>query len=89
MHSKIDEQTKLIESKDEIISAKSDKLSKLQGNFKCDKCNFCTSYLTLLVKHKAIDHKQKILCDKFILKWGKESDLQLHMILRYGLLGPD
>ena len=83
LHSKIDEQTKLIESKDEIINAKSDELSKLRGDFKCDKCNFCTSNLTLLVKHKANDHKPKTSCDMCTFKSGKESDLQLHMVLRH------
>ena len=83
IHSKIDEQTKSIESKNEMINAKSDELSKLKGNFKCDKRNFCTSNLTLLVKHKANDHKRKTSCDKCTFKSGKKSDLQLQMVLRH------
>ena len=53
------ENSKLIQSKDDIINAKNDEISRLKGDFKCDKCQFCTSNLTLLIKHKTSEHRLK------------------------------
>ena len=55
----LEENSKLIQSKDDIIEAKNDEISRLKGDFKCDKCQFCTSNLTLLIKHKTNEHKLK------------------------------
>lgn len=74
------EQTKLIESKDEMISAKSE---ELRGDFECDNCNFCTNDRTILVKHKANEHKPTFSCDKCNFKSGKRSDWQLHIVLQH------
>ena len=57
MHSKLKEQTKLIENKIEIINANNDEISRLRGDIKCDKCDFSTNNLMLLVKHKTHEHK--------------------------------
>ena len=57
MHSKLKEQTKLIENKIEIINANNDEISRLIGDIKCDKCDFSTNNLMLLVKHKTHEHK--------------------------------
>ena len=80
IQSKFKNQTKLIESKDQIIDAKIDEISKLRGDFKCDKCKFCTSDLTHLVKHKANEHKLTMSCDQCNFISTKRSELQFHIV---------
>ena len=57
--------------------------SEVRGDFKCDNCDFCTNDLTILVKHKANEHKPTFTCDKCNFKSGKKSDFQLHTVINH------
>ena len=84
LNSDLVEQTKINNSKDEIICAKNEENNVLRGDFKCDKCNFSTTELSILVKHKANEHKPVITCNHCKFKSIKISDLKLHSLLHHG-----
>ena len=86
LNSDLVEQTKINNSKDEIICAKNEENNVLRGDFECDKCNFSTTDLSILVKHKANEHKPVMKCDHCKFKSIKISDLKLHSLLHHGEL---
>ena len=77
-------QTKICDSKDEIVSIKIEENNVLKGDFECDKCDFRTTSLSILVKHKANEHKPIMSCDQCKFKSIKKSDLQLHLLMKHG-----
>ena len=83
-NSSLKEKTKMSYYKNEIVSAKIEEDNVLKGDFKCDKCDFSTADLSILVKHKANEHKPIMSCDQCKFKSIKKSDLQLHSLMKHG-----
>ena len=78
------EQIGMDNSTAEIISAKKDEKNVLKDGFACDKCSFSTTNLSILVNHKANEHKPIMKCDQCKFKAIKKSDLEFHLLLKHG-----
>ena len=76
------EQTK-IRPKGKTIIEKNVEDTKLPDDYQCDKCEYSTSSLGILVKHKADEHKPIVACDKCEFKAIKKSDLHLHLLFKH------
>ena len=82
LHSNLKEQTKLIETKDEIISNKTIKVSKLLRDFECEKCQFQAESLMEFNFHLSQKHPTKstkhLKCQKCDFKRNSENDMKIH-----------
>ena len=82
MCSNLKEQTKLIETKDEIISDKSKKVSKLLSDFECEKCQFQAESLMEFNFHLSQKHPTKstkhLKCKKCDFKCNSDNDMKIH-----------
>ena len=71
------------DSKKKVIAENNVDNPNVGGDFKCDKCAFSTSSLSLLVRHKANEHKPFMICDKCDFKTMKRSEFQLHSVFAH------
>ena len=71
------------DSKKKVIAVNIDDNPNVGGDFMCDKCAFSISSLSLLVKHKANEHKPFMICDKCDFKTMKRSEFQLHSVFAH------
>ena len=82
MYSDLKEQSKLIETKDEIISDKTKKVSKLLSEFECEKCQFQTESFMEFNFHLSQKHPVKSTkhhkCQKCDFKCNNENDMKIH-----------
>ena len=75
-----EEPTKLTQS--ETPSVRNVESKKIR-DYKCDKCEFSTNTLGILIKHKKDVHKPGVFCDKFDFKTMQKSDLSLHIMSKH------
>ena len=76
-----EEPTKLTQS--ETSSVRNVESKKIRDDYKCDKCEFSTNTLGILIKHKADVHKPGVSCDKCDFKTMKKSDLSLRIMFKH------
>ena len=67
----------------ETTSIRDVESKKIPDDYECDKCEFSTSTLGILIKHKADVHKPGVYCDKCDFKTMKKSDLTLHILFKH------
>ena len=72
-----EEPTKLTQS--ETPSVRNVESKKIR-DYKCDKCEFSTNTLGILIKHKGDVHKPGVSCVKCDFKTMRKSDLSLHIM---------